>query len=470
MLERFAFVFQYKDAFFTANPDFKWYKLPAPPLRTLSSRPRESHDKQPVTPSHDYEPELEKTNNNSTKLDLNKKPVPHEDGDRPLSMFTPGKLADEAHMGGLSSLLATKTEPQTPNPYYSPPAYKYNQISLQQPVPRIKSSSDNIAELQNALSETTRVFEDFEDGERKVYYNDQFTNQDVIDQIVDKRYSKDDEFDYGQRNWAEYEQNSKSGRTCKGKRYQEFMAYGGLLVTKRQKRDSNTDDYFNASCSWEHGNSRSEGSTVSDEMKPDSLDIDSPTKFESMDTIDSPDHNNGKNSFKAADFDLDSKIKALPSLSLDKFQQRKRDNKRKKKMINLKPKVERNTTPLIINSVPRPAGLDERREMAEKWRENVIGSQKRKPRKISITRLEINSLAPSVDLNKAFKISPEIKIATEAPCTVVGNMDMRAEPAHSNDLFALATLAEVAANTSKIEESAIFTNMATKANDNASKV
>jgi hypothetical protein len=31
--------FQYKEAFLKANPDFKWYKLPAPPLRTLVTRP-----------------------------------------------------------------------------------------------------------------------------------------------------------------------------------------------------------------------------------------------------------------------------------------------------------------------------------------------------------------------------------------------------------------------------------------------
>lgn len=32
-------IFQYKDAFLKAHPDFKWYKLPAPPLRLLNTRP-----------------------------------------------------------------------------------------------------------------------------------------------------------------------------------------------------------------------------------------------------------------------------------------------------------------------------------------------------------------------------------------------------------------------------------------------
>ncbi|XP_034255319.1 uncharacterized protein LOC117653597 [Thrips palmi] len=63
---------QYKDAFLKAHPDFKWYKLPAPPLRLLNTRP-----------------------NNTVKA-----PKPS------TGVITPGKLADETQLGGLSSLLA----------------------------------------------------------------------------------------------------------------------------------------------------------------------------------------------------------------------------------------------------------------------------------------------------------------------------------------------------------------------------
>lgn len=467
--------FQYKDAFFTANPDFKWYKLPAPPLRTLTSRPRDHHP-----PPLEYEPEVERTNNNSTKLDLNKKPVPFSIEDKSLSMFTPGKLADEAQMGGLSSLLAIKTDTQSLNPYYSPPSYKYNQISFinDTNVPDNKGSKDeNIKELQNALSETTRMFENFDDREGKVYYNDQFTNQDVINQIVDKRYSKDDESDFKQNTWTDFdEQNLKSGRTCKGKRYQEFMAVGGLIVNKRPKRetDRNSEEAFNASCSWEPDSYVEETVVTDDTMHENYTEIDEEKPEESTDAVDTVESDmNGAKSFKASDFDLDAKIKALPSLSLEKFQERKRENKRKKKMMNIKPKMERNSE--IINSVPIPIGRDDRRDMVEKWRENVIGSQKRKPRKISITRLEINSLAPSVNLTASNKISPEIKIATEAPNNISRNFEMRKQSFSENDnggdLFALATLAEVAANTSKMEETTIFEMMAAKAREgNASTV
>ncbi|XP_059045068.1 uncharacterized protein LOC131840887 [Achroia grisella] len=482
---------QYKDAFFSANPNFKWYKLPAPPLRTLSSRPRESNDKQNEFPNSDYhESELEKTNNNSTKVDLNKKDNDHAYADihKPLSMFTPGKLADEAQMGGLSSLLATKTETQTSNPYYSPPCLKYNAISipneyrshsiLERSKVRGLSKEDSIRELQNALTETSKIFEeDFDEEKGRIYRysgipSDQFTNQDVIDQIVDKRYSKDD--DGYLRNWSDDERNPRSGRSCKGKRYQEFMAVGGLIVNKRQKRENSDkilDEDYSASCSWETGISRSEESTVADDSKQDDSINEASVENEiKNDITDAPESDNNTNkTFKAADFDLDAKIRALPSLSLEKFQQKKRENKRKKKTINLKPKVLE--TDRIINSVPRPI-VDEKRNIErEHWREQIVGSQKRKPRKVSITRLDFNSMVSSVDFREVHKISPDIKIATEAPPTVVQNMEICKQPPCHVDLLALATLAEVAANKSKIEGSSITETITAKASDeNASKV
>lgn len=395
-------------------------------------------------------------------------------------MFTPGKLADEAQMGGLSSLLATKTEIQTPNPYYSPPSYKFNAISTpieyrSHNIERMAvkgTREETIRELQNALSETKRIFEEDFDEKGQVYRygvpNDQFTNQDVIDQIVDKRYSKDD--DAYQKNWSDDEKNSRSGRSCKGKRYQEFMAVGGLIVNKRQRRDYTDrmpDESYSASCSWDLGSSHEE-SVVTDESKQSSLNDTSAENEMKSEPVDAsePD-NNANKTFKAADFDLDAKIKALPSLSLEKFQQKKRENKRKKKTINLKPKALE--TPQIVNSVPRPV-LDDRHDMVESWRETVIGSQKRKPRKISITRLEINSLVSSMEVNGGHKSSPEIKIATEAPCTVVQNMEICNPTPHGNvDLLALATLAEVASNTSKIEDTT--DDLTAKANEEyASKV
>lgn len=69
---------QYKDAFLTANPNFRWYKLPAPPLRTLTTRP----------------------------LTITKNSIPLSSPTSPLSSeFNLGKLADESQLGGLTSLM-----------------------------------------------------------------------------------------------------------------------------------------------------------------------------------------------------------------------------------------------------------------------------------------------------------------------------------------------------------------------------
>ncbi|CAH2241617.1 uncharacterized protein LOC120631528 [Pararge aegeria] len=445
---------QYKDAFFSANPDFKWYKLPAPPLRTLSSRPaRPSIEKLESSNNDHHYHELEKTNNNSTKYDYNKKPY-DDDSDakvKPEPIFTPGKLADEAHMGGLSSLLATKTEPHTPNPYYSPPTYKFSistPIEFRSHDPQDRKGPNkehSISELQNALSETTKVFEeDFEEKERLYRYNDQFTNQDVIDQIVDKRYSKEED-----RNWSDDEKN-KSGRSCKGKRYQEFMAVGGLIVNKRQRRDCPerlSNEGFNASWACDPGSSREEP-TVAGDVKLSYVDpcTETEIKIDQSDACE-PDNNCNK-TFKAADFDLDAKIRALPPLSLEKFQQRKRENKRKKKAVHMKPRLREPMQ--IINSVPQSLA-DERREMAESWRENVIGSQKRKPRKFSIARLEINKTTSSTDMNG----DEEVKSPT-----VTQSEEDQAPQDNDVDMLALATLAEVASNKSRIEE---FTEPTAKA-------
>lgn len=421
---------------------------------------------------------MEKTNNNSTKVDFNKKSKdqPYEAESKPLSMFTPGKLADEAQMGGLSSLLATKTETQTTNPYYSPPCFKYNAISTPSEyrshnlIERAKAkgprNEESIRELQNALTETSRLFEEDFDEDKKVYYgvpNDQFTNQDVIDQIVDKRYSgKDDEYGY-QRNYSDDEKNMRSGRSCKGKRYQEFMAVGGLKANKRQKRDSDKpDESYSGACSWDPGSLRDD--TMEDEQKYSNSSNEKPAESDHKIETDTPEpDNNGNKTFKAADFDLDAKIRALPSLSLEKFQQKKRENKRKKKTINLKPKTPEASSVHLVNSVPMSM-LDDRREMVEHWRDTVIGSQKRKPRKISITRLEINSMVSRVDQNM-HNISPEIMIATEAPRTALQNMEICKQSQHSVDLMALATLAEVASNTSKLDDSSIIQNITAKASD-----
>ena len=84
------FCFQYKDAFLNANPDFKWYKLPAPPLRTLSTRPS---NKKIEASSSDQQLNLNNDDQDFTEIERNDEEA-----------IQPGKLADESQIGGLSSL------------------------------------------------------------------------------------------------------------------------------------------------------------------------------------------------------------------------------------------------------------------------------------------------------------------------------------------------------------------------------
>lgn len=76
-----------------ANPDFKWYKLPAPPLRTLNTRPT---NKKAETSSSEQSIENDESENKSSDYSE----IDKRDG----QSIQPGKLADESQIGGLSSL------------------------------------------------------------------------------------------------------------------------------------------------------------------------------------------------------------------------------------------------------------------------------------------------------------------------------------------------------------------------------
>lgn len=97
-----VFVQQYKDVFFSKNPNFKWYKLPAPPLRTLSTRP--TNDRSMVSsPTPIVNEEVVE----STIKDRAARNV------RQLQQNSSGigqfKFASIEQMGGLTSLMAMDT-------------------------------------------------------------------------------------------------------------------------------------------------------------------------------------------------------------------------------------------------------------------------------------------------------------------------------------------------------------------------
>ena len=173
---------QYKDAFLSANPDFKWYKLPAPPLRTLNVRPTSTHKVQsPVSsPTHSLTE----------------------------SEFTPGKLADESQLGSLTSLMnnnftSTKIAKSNENnnnidkngsdrAYDFSPKSPVNLIKTSLPpkpfkkrtFERCPDNNKNVVRniLQNDISEQQH------DGSN-------MTNQDLMDKVVEKIFTKPEDFD-----------------------------------------------------------------------------------------------------------------------------------------------------------------------------------------------------------------------------------------------------------------------------------
>lgn len=102
-----------------ANPTFKWYKLPAPPLRTLSTRPCNSSPTQEEL--FDFSTSLSGFQHDQptetailgSRLDRQKSiEIPYVNGHvgktskgRKNSGVGVFKLADETQMGGLSSLM-----------------------------------------------------------------------------------------------------------------------------------------------------------------------------------------------------------------------------------------------------------------------------------------------------------------------------------------------------------------------------
>lgn len=85
---------------------------------------------------------------------------------------------------------------------------------------------------ESNTKEVSRKIVEIEDNEtgpehQKTQDNDSMTNQDIVDQVVD-RMLIDSNIAYDKSD-LERENTRKSGRQCKGKRYEKFMVEGKLL-------------------------------------------------------------------------------------------------------------------------------------------------------------------------------------------------------------------------------------------------
>uniref|UniRef100_A0A1Y1MAT9 HMG box domain-containing protein n=1 Tax=Photinus pyralis TaxID=7054 RepID=A0A1Y1MAT9_PHOPY len=441
---------EYKDAFFSANPDFKWYKLPAPPLRTLNTRP--------ISVYKISSPLASPTHTTPTSAE-----------------FTPGKLADETQLGNLTSLMqticpTTKT-PDSHNTYASEAmdtnsflnnnnnnnvdvennSEKHKQLLITpstdtittsfppKPIKKRKfyefSESDNNNVAQDIFGIKSQAEVDYNentfikdtpdcDPNNGFHEPENMTQQELMNKVVDSMFP-DKGAGMDEETKDETKETRKSGRSCKGRRYAEFMMEGKLLGTKQIKRFTQykpdiINKFDNAlSNKIEHlVHNKTETATPKLDLNEtikrlaertntkledigetsDGAIVNKALKRKRTESENSDDTNLLK---LQSDFNLHLRIAELPSLSYEAFMQRKKDSKKRK---SIRSKSESSITKAKVTKLPKTEN------------DCLVGSKKRK-NKNNIIRLEPHDSYPN---------------------------DV------SSDLFGLATLAEVAANTQKI--------------------
>ncbi|XP_050300496.1 uncharacterized protein LOC126739013 [Anthonomus grandis grandis] len=417
---------EYKDAFLSANPDFRWYKLPAPPLRTLTTRPI-------MVPK----PAVCTAVSNAPPPTL-------------LSEFTPGKLADESQLGGLTSLmnnnysgprkideeeeeeegLCCKMED---NNNEDPELYHRTE-QMQEKIKEIFSSPTCLSKPSAVPPKPIkkRIFEQYVDEKncsKNIFEekNDDsnLTQQDLLNRVVDGIFAHDKD---------EPKEQRKADRMCKGKRYERFMVEGKLLGNKR---DTKLTQHHRSTGRIDSHISHSElglgkfnlENTIKRLAERTNVKIDydeelKPKAERVRTTSETSDPGRAcTKSPQTSNFNLDLRIDNLDSLCYDDFVRRKRESKKRK---------------LKIRSEGGHFNKSQQRVTAENHHHNLtlkhemvhqpVGSKKRK-NKSSI-----------MHLNKADEMEQE-KIEVEV-----------LTPGGDNALLGLATLAMVAASTEKIGE------------------
>ncbi|XP_032688647.1 HMG box transcription factor BBX isoform X1 [Odontomachus brunneus] len=427
---------EYKDAFLNANPDFKWYKLPAPPLRTLSTRPtnkkQESSSNSSAQPADSVKSEYESSD--CTKSD-------RRDG----QSIQPGKLADESQIGGLSSLFTPqKTEPPEEEIAVNGVATENDAV----PKPPKKRYTESPFQGEQKRDCKADLF-----GEKKRKRAESNNNEQHETIVEDEKHTINSFL-----TTPPEENNFRSERTCKGLRYQKFLAEQMKNIgpsgqqTKRRRvaasqgSDERSNERRNSissnvsektdSLSSEGGNSSRGELEHLVESAEGNMEASKPEDTETEGAEAQIDYGpwTARKRFRAEDFNLEKKIEALPSLSLEEFQEKKKQQRTKKKKIlqkfnstaSRKHQNNSSSNSQTNGQTRRAYTTNEGSEESEKAL--LVGSQKRKARKQTITRnaAAINSFTHSEDQepNKSWCASP--------------------------DLEALACLATVAANRTKL--------------------
>lgn len=200
--------------------------------------------------------------------------------------------------------------------------------------------------------------------------------------------------------------NKKSPRACKGKRYMEFMNAQKMALTgKRFKpRTMSTSSSSSLSPTQTLPMKKLEQTNSSTQK----LDYDAFDHLYANHTTSSPEQMTNSivpsmadQHFKCDvnDFDLEHKINELPSHNLDVYLLRKQDTKNKKTIKDKKSSFVRKTKV----GKPKTKSINEHEAIAPpkiveetKERLAMVGSQKRKARKESITRLDIHNITAVV--------------------------------------------------------------------------
>ncbi|EDV47618.1 uncharacterized protein LOC6549952 [Drosophila erecta] len=341
---------QNKDAFFNANPNFKWYKLPAPPLRTLATRP--SNAAAALLIPNEDQPQQQVP----TSLQMQWA----ERGEMPRAMLRPNyfKLADETQMGELSSLL---------------------QVQVQ----------EKDFALQQVLSETSQFLSAHMPGGNSDGNGNKRSLQDS-----NSSNSSEEEAASG----SSPNKKVKSSRSCKGKIYQELVNSGQLAaIAKKSKARSPPA-----------GGMGGNFVDIPLDAGPNTPPVSPPERQGTSPDSMQKHMRSVSESSSSGFFDLEEKIKELPALSLDAYLQRKRSTKKKKKFSGTKKQRNSNSTSgasaasnaTAVDATAKgavPATNEHLVRIKQQQQQlQAVGSQRRKARKESITRRDVSAIEQEV--------------------------------------------------------------------------
>ncbi|KAH8286677.1 hypothetical protein KR018_009518 [Drosophila ironensis] len=418
---------QNKDAFFNANPNFKWYKLPAPPLRTLATRPSNATAAVPGGAAGE-EQQMQKLS-----LDLLRR-----------DYF---KLADETQMGELSSLLQVQVQAQAQE----------------------QEQQKDFA-LQQALSETSQFLSAHMPGATGKERPVTGANKRTFDS--NSSNSSEEEAVGG----ATPNKKAKSSRSCKGKIYQELVNSGQLAAINKKAKGSHRSTIVG-------GNFADIPLDAAPNTPPTS-----PPERQPSSPVGGHQRSVSESS-SSGFFDLEEKIKELPALSLDAYLQRKRSTKKKKKFSGTKKRFS-SFNSMTPSEAAAAASNDlaeikqqlqdqqqqqqqvqmqqqqKQKEMQQRQQAGAVGSQRRKARKESITRRDVSAIEQEVasilplTINGCYYYdeSPGAKVAATASTSSSPPLSSNSSNSSSSlDVTSstsdLLILAEVAANRTELAKS-----------------